>query len=137
MEATVKWVSDMSFTGEQNGHEITLDAGVDSGGKDGGPRPKTLMLTALGGCTGMDVISILRKMRVIPDGFSVRVSAELTGEHPRVFSSIHLEYLFRGKDLPLDKLEKAVALSQEQYCGVTAMLARVCPITHDIRIETP
>ena len=136
MEASMTWQGGMAFEAVQDGHRITLDAGDEVGGKDLGPRPKTLMLTALGGCTGMDVISILGKMRVIPDAFTVRVSGDLTEEHPRVFSAIHLEYLFRGHELPLDKLEKAVTLSQERYCGVTAMLAKACPLTHTIRIET-
>ena len=137
MEANMMWQGGMAFEAVQDGHRIILDAGEEVGGKDLGSRPKTLMLTALGGCTGMDVISILRKMKVQPDAFAVRVRGDLTEEHPRVFSAIHLEYLFSGHDLPLDKLEKAVALSQDRYCGVTAMLAKVCPLTHAIRINTP
>ncbi len=104
------------------------------GGKDLGPRPKPLILVALAGCTGMDVIAILKKMKVNPDYFNVDVKGEVTEEHPKQFSSMHIVYEFRGKDLPLDKLQKAIDLSQEKYCGVSAMLKKAMPITSEIRI---
>ena len=132
MDAIVKWTTGMTFEGHQDGHVIQVDASPEFGGQDRGPRPKTLVLTALGGCSAMDVVSILGKMRVPIEGFEVQASAELTEEHPKVFSRIHLKYLFKGRDLPLDKLEKAVTLSQDKYCGVSAMLARSAPITHEI-----
>ena len=134
MEANVKWSSGMAFEADQDGFILGLDAGVDSGGQGKGPKPKTLLLTALGGCTGMDVISILRKMQVPVEGFEVRASAEQTEDHPKVFTAIHLTYVFKGRDLPLDKLQRAVNLSQEKYCGVSAMLGKACPITHEIVI---
>jgi len=132
MESTVTWTSGMSFKSEQDGHEIILDASKEFGGADNGARPKTLLLTALGGCTAMDVVSILNKMRVDFTGLKIQVSAELTEEHPKVFKSIHVKYVFSGNGLPMDKLEKAVSLSQEKYCGVSAMLIKACPITHEI-----
>jgi putative redox protein len=135
MEASIKWVSGMTFRGEQDGHELFLDLPPDMGGQDRGAKPKTLLLTGLGGCTGMDVVSILAKMRVALDGFEVRLSADQTDEHPKVFTGIHIKYIFRGKDLPLDKVQKAVALSEERYCGVSAMLAKACPITRQIVLE--
>ncbi len=131
----LNWKSKMAFDAHINGHVIPLDADERVGGMDIGPRPKPLILVALGGCTGMDVVSILGKMRVVPDDFNVSVSGELTEEHPKYFNKIHITYSFKGKDLPLDKLEKAVTLSQEQYCGVTAMLNKVAEITHEIIIE--
>ncbi|MDR2697778.1 MAG: OsmC family protein [Holophagales bacterium] len=134
MESTVTWMSGMSFRTEQDGHDIILDASTESGGADKGARPKTLLLTALGGCTAMDVVSILNKMRVEYTGLKIHVSAELTEEHPKVFKSIHVKYVFSGNGLPMDKLEKAVALSQEKYCGVSAMLIKACPITHEILV---
>jgi putative redox protein len=134
MESTVTWASGMSFGSVQDGHEIPLDVSIEAGGRDGGARPKTLLLTALGGCTGMDVVSILGKMRVGFDGLKIHLAADLTDDHPRVFRSIHVRYGFSGKDLPLDKLERAVSLSREKYCGVGAMLAKACPITHEIEI---
>ena len=135
MEATVKWTDGMAFEGHQDGYVIGLDADAEFGGQGKGPKPKTLMLTALGGCTAMDVVSILKKMQVHLDGFEVQVSTELTDEHPKVFKAVHLRYVFRGKDLPMEKLQRAVSLSQEKYCGVSAMLIKACPITHEIVIE--
>lgn len=132
MEATVKWTSGMAFEGHQDGFVVGLDADSTFGGQGKGPMPKTLLLTALGGCTAMDVVSILKKMQVDLKGFEVQASGDLTEEHPRVLSAIHLKYIFRGRDLPMDKLQRAVALSQDKYCGVSAMLAKACPITHEI-----
>jgi putative redox protein len=132
MDANVTWTGGMAFNGIQDGFTLGMDAGPDSGGQGKGPKPKTLLLTALGGCTGMDVVSILKKMQVNLEGFEVRASAEQTEDHPKVFTGIHLKYVFTGKDLPLDKLQRAVNLSQEKYCGVSAMLAKACPITHEI-----
>jgi len=135
MQSTVTWTSGMAFTAHQGGHSIPLDAPRASGGMDSGASPKGLLLSGLGGCTGIDVVSILEKMRVPLEGFEVQASAELTEEHPKVFSSIHLRYAFRGKDLVREKLEKAVILSMDRYCGVSAMLAKAAPITWEIVIE--
>jgi putative redox protein len=120
----------------QDGHEILLDLSKESGGQDSGARPKTLLLTALGGCTAMDVVSILGKMRVEFDGLKIHLGADLTEDHPKVFKSIHVKYVFSGKGLPLDKLERAASLSMEKYCGVGAMLAKACPITHEIEVAS-
>lgn len=128
------WKEDMAFEAEVNGFKIALDADPAVGGKERGPRPKPLALVALAGCTGMDVISILKKMRIEPSYFNVSVEGELTEEHPRYYEKIHLVYEFKGNDLPMEKLEKAVNLSQERYCGVTAMLQKAASITHEIRI---
>ena len=125
MESTVQWKSGLAFTALQGGHSIPLDAPVASGGLDSGASPKALLLSALGGCTGIDVVSILEKMRVPLEAFEVQASAELTEEHPKVFRSIHLRYVFQGRDLPMEKLEKAVVLSMDRYCGVSAMLAKM------------
>lgn len=135
LASTLTWDSGLAFAVDQDGHRFLLDAGVESGGEDRGPRPKALLLSALGACSGIDVVSILAKMRVELDGFELRLSAPQTEEHPRVFTGIHVQYVFKGKDLPLDKLERAVQLSQERYCGVSAMLAQACPITHEILVE--
>ena len=133
-KTSVEWLSEMTFKAKVNGHEMILDADAEVGGKDLGPRPKPLILVALAGCTGMDVIAILKKMKVNPDYFNVDVKGEVTEEHPKQFSSMHIVYEFRGKDLPLDKLQKAIDLSQEKYCGVSAMLKKAMPITSEIRI---
>lgn len=134
-KVNVTWTSNMAFEAEVNGFKIALDADEKVGGNNTGPRPKPLSLVSLGGCTGMDVVSILDKMRVIPDYFNVEVSGELTEEHPKYYNKIHIRYIFRGKDLPLDKLEKAIKLSQDRYCGVSEMLRKAAEITFEIVIE--
>jgi putative redox protein len=129
------WKDGMAFETEVNGHNLILDAKESVGGRDLGPRPKPLTLVSLAGCTGMDVISILRKMRVEPSYFNVEVEGELTEEHPMYYHKIHIKYIFRGDDLPLEKLEKAVNLSQDRYCGVSKMLKEAAGLTHEIIIE--
>ena len=135
LASTVTWKTGMAFQVDQDGHRFLLDGSPALGGLDLGPRPKELLLSALGGCTGIDVVEILKKMRVPLEGLEVRLSADTTEEHPKVFTAIRLEYVFRGKELPLDKLERAVQLSRERYCGVSAMLEKACPIHVDIRVE--
>jgi putative redox protein len=131
----VTWSGEMAFEAEVNDFKIKLDADEQVGGKNTGPRPKPLTLVSLGGCTGMDVISILAKMRVVPDYFNVEVTGQLTTEHPKYYDKIHIIYTFRGNDLPMDKLEKAISLSQERYCGVSEMLRKAAEITHEIIVE--
>ncbi len=134
MEATVTWTSGMAFEAEQEGLRIPIDVpGAD--GTSRGVRPKGLLLAGLGGCTGMDVVSILEKMRVPFEGLSVDVSADQSEDHPKVFTAIRVTYRFRGRDLPMDKLERAVQLSQEKYCGVSAMLGKTAAITTEIVVE--
>jgi putative redox protein len=132
--AEITFLEEMAFEVEVNGHKFVIDAEPQVGGKDRGPRPKPLTLASLGGCTGMDVISILRKMRVEPTYFNVIVSADTTDQHPKYYYKIHITYEFRGDNLPMDKLEKAINLSQDRYCGVTAMLQKSSEITHEIKI---
>ena len=130
-----QWTSEMSFDSTVNNHRIVMDSDPAFGGKEKGPRPKMLVLSALGGCTGMDVVSILNKMRVTPDSFRVIAEADIADEHPKVFTKIHLTYEFKGKNLPQDKLKKAVDLSQERYCPVSAMLRKICIFTYEIKIK--
>ncbi len=134
-EINVAWKGDMGFEAEVNDFKIKLDADETVGGKNQGPRPKALSMVSLGGCTGMDVVSILGKMRVFPEDFEIKVSGELTEEHPKYYNKIHITYIFKGEDLPMAKLEKAVNLSQERYCGVSAMLGKAAEITHEIIVN--
>lgn len=133
-EIKVDWLGNMAFKAEVNGHEIILDAVDAVGGENRGPRPKPLMMVALAGCTGMDVVSILKKMRVEVDQFAVRVVGNLTEEHPKHFDAMHIIYEFKGEDLPLDKLEKAISLSEERYCGVSVSYRKAMGITTEIKI---
>ncbi len=134
-ESTATWLEEMAFDVEVDGHHFVIDAEEKFGGRDRGPRPKDLVLSALVGCTGMDVIAILNKMRVKVDSFSVTAKAKLRDEHPKVFTDIHIIYKFTGENLPMEKLEKAVNLSQDRYCGVSAMLREVANLTHEIVVE--
>ncbi len=131
---TVSWTEDMAFETELNGHKLIIDADDKVGGKDKGPRPKPLMMLSLAGCAGMDVISILKKMRVDVDSFNVKVEGDLTEEHPKHYNKMHLIYEFTGKNLPYDKLEKAVNLSQDRYCGVSAIYSKAMELTSEIKI---
>ena len=132
---SINWLDGMAFEGEVNGHNIVIDAVEAVGGKDRGPRPKPFMLLSLIGCTGMDVISILKKMRVEPDNFSVEVEANQTEEHPKHYDEMKVIYKFWGNDLPLDKIEKAVNLSEERYCGVSAVYKKYVKMSHEIIIN--
>jgi putative redox protein len=131
----VTWAGNMSFEAEVNGFKLMMDAEEKVGGENKGPRPKPLTLASLGGCTAMDVISILKKMRVEPEYFNIAVDGELTEEHPKYYHKIHLTYIFRGQGLEMEKLEKAVSLSLERYCGVNALLKHGSNITHSVVIE--
>ncbi|MEQ9403623.1 MAG: OsmC family protein [Cyclobacteriaceae bacterium] len=131
-EVQTKWTGAMSFDSTVDGHTITMDANPEVGGKDKGPTPKPMLLAALSGCTGMDIASLLAKMRVEVDDIKITVTGELTAEHPRYYGVIHLNYEFQGKHLKRDKIEKAVNLSQERYCGVSYMLGQVAKLTYDI-----
>jgi len=132
---STKWLENMSFESEINGHKIIIDAKEEVGGQDKGPRPKPLMLAALGGCTAMDVISILKKMRVEVKNLNVIVEGELTEEHPKYFHKMHVIYEVEGDHLPMDKIEKAVSLSEEKYCGVSVVYRKAMEITSEIRIK--
>ncbi len=134
-EISISWKNGMAFEAEVNDHKLMLDAGEQHGGKDLGPRPKPLMLVALAGCTAMDVVSILSKMRVELDNFDVSVEGEQSEEQPVHYTSMHIVYEFWGKDLPKDKLEKAISLSQERYCGVSAVYSKVMPVTYSIVVH--
>jgi putative redox protein len=131
---TARWMGKMAFEGEVGNHRIIIDAGKGGGGEDRGTRPKALMLLALAGCTGIDVVSILAKMRVEVEKLEIRVEGDLTGEVPKHYHAMHVIYEFTGKNLPLDKLQKAVGLSEDKYCGVSAVYKKVIKMTSEIRI---
>jgi putative redox protein len=118
-----------------DGHPLIVDASAAVGGDDLGPRPKKLMLTALAGCTGIDVISILKKMKIEPESFHVIVEGDLSEDYPQKYEKMKVIYQFKGKNLPLGKLEKAIKLSEEKYCGVSAVYRQAIGMSHEIRIE--
>lgn len=130
---TASWRGDMSFDVNLQGHTFIVDADESVGGKNQGPRPKALMLSSLAGCTGMDVVSILNKMKVPFDRFTVDVDGDLTDEHPKVYGAVRLVYSFWGDELDRTRIEKAVTMSRDKYCGVSATLKGVGSVSHEIR----
>lgn len=130
----VSWTGEMAFEANVNGFKLVIDADEKVGGQNKGPRPKPLTLASLGGCTAMDVISILKKMRVEPSWFNVEVEGELTEEHPKYYHTIRVTYQFKGENLEMEKLQKAVDLSQERYCGVSALLSKGAKIESKIEV---
>lgn len=129
-----KWLGNLAFESTLDGHKIITDADPATGGKDMGARPKKLMLSALAGCTGIDVVMILRKMQVEIVDLTIYVEGEVTDEYPKYYRKMHVIYEFSGKDLPQDKLERAVGLSEEKYCGVSAVYKKAMDLSHEIRI---
>ena len=135
MNAAVQWTGGMRFAGTaESGGKITMDVRPEHGGTGQGPSPMEMLLLALAGCTGMDVISILDKMRAPLAGLEIRVSGDRAEEHPRVFTRIRLEYIARGSDLKPEQVGRAVQLSQEKYCSVSAMLRASAELTYSWRI---
>lgn len=134
-KAFVKQLKGITFVGKtDSNHWITIDGPEEFGGSNAGIRPKELLLISLAGCTGSDVASILSKKRVKLDGFEMNINADVADEHPQVFTKIHLEYVFYGKNLPVKEIERAIELSQTKYCSVTAMLQKAVEITHSYKI---
>ncbi|MCW8994364.1 MAG: OsmC family protein [Psychromonas sp.] len=115
-------------------HWVTMDGPEHLGGSDAAVRPKELLLMSLAGCTGSDVVSILQKKRVNLTDFEINITAQQTEEHPKVFTDIDLEYVFYGKDLKEKDVERAIELSTNTYCGVSAMLKKAINIKHTYRI---
>lgn len=130
-----RWMGDMAFEAEVNGHKLVLDVPEEAGGHDLGPRPKPLMLLALAGCTGMDIVVMAKKMRVPLTDFSVAVEGDLTEEHPKHFNGMRIVYRFKGDNLDISKLKKAVQLSMESYCGVSAVYKKAMPVSWDIHVN--
>ena len=130
-----KHVGGMAFDTIIDGHNIKIDADSGFGGNNNGPKPKALLLLALSGCTGMDVISLLNKMRVEYEAFEIKVDAELTEEHPKYYHKIHLTYTLKTNPKYHDKVKKAVNLSQDRYCGVSYMLSKAAELTFEIDFQ--
>lgn len=128
------WKGGLAFEANVNGHKITMDAPESSGGQNSGPGPKSLQLVALSGCTGMDVVSILQKMRVNFSKVDIEVQGDVTDENPKHYYKMHVIYTFTGKDLPMDKLGKAVKMSEETYCGVEALYRKAIEVTSEIKV---
>lgn len=122
----------MNFTADINGHKVEIDTDESRGGKNTGTRPKALMLAALAGCTGLDVVGILNKMRVNFSDLSIKVDAHLTDEDAAIYDQVAVNYSIKVEKADEPKVEKAVKLSQKKYCGVTRMFESFANVSYKI-----
>jgi putative redox protein len=137
-EATVRWAGRMTFIGKAGtNHLVPMDTTPDFGGDSSATKPLELLLLALGGCTGMDIVSLFKKMRVDFSGIEMNLTAERSEEHPNVYTKIDLEYVIYGRGMDEEKVKRAVELSQEKYCSVSAMLRKSCPVNYTWRVIAP
>ncbi len=127
-----QWMGKMQFNALVNGHTITMDAPERVGGEDNGPIPKPFILTALSGCTGMDVVSILRKQNIEVNDLNIIVSGEISKQQPIVYTSIDVVYEFKGEENFRDVVLAAVNESQERVCGVINMMKKIMPVTWSV-----
>ncbi len=131
-EVETQWMGKMQFNALVNGHTIVMDAPERVGGEDNGPIPKPFVLTALSGCTGMDVVAILRKSEQKIDDFDMKVIGEISKHPPIEYTAIHLVYNFKGPENSKQAALQAVNDSQEKYCGVSSMLKKVLPVSWEV-----
>ena len=135
MKTRVKWIDNMSFVAESDsGHSVVMDGAPDAGGRNLGIRPMELVLSGLGGCAAFDVVLILKKSKQNISDVQVHLSAERASEIPKVFSKIHAIYEVYGKKLSEKQVKRAVALSVEKYCSVSAMLEKTAKMTYEVKI---
>ena len=131
--AKVSWVDGALFVAEGgSGHTITMDGADDIGGRNLASRPMEVMLMGMGGCTAIDVVSMLRKQRQDIEAVEVALVAERADDHPKVFTEVKLVYTVRGRKLSRPLIERAVSLSDEKYCSATAMFKKTAQVTHEI-----
>jgi putative redox protein len=131
-EVETQWMGKMQFNALVNGHTVIMDAPEKVGGEDNGPIPKPFILTALSGCTGMDIVAILRKAQTEVKDFDIKVIGELSKTAPIQYTAIHLLYEFKGEDAFKTVALNAVNDSQEKYCGVSSMLKKALPVTWQV-----
>ena len=131
---SVQHRGNMSFDVNVNGHDLILDSSREFGGNNEGPRPKSLLMVALAGCTAMDVVSILKKMKIDFDDFRIEIEGNITEEHPKHFDHMHIKYILKGKNIPEEKIRTAINLSQDKYCGVSYSLRKAMEITWEVAI---
>ncbi|SDL63509.1 OsmC family protein [Sediminibacillus halophilus] len=135
MKNSIKWNKNMSFTGSTpSGHQVHMDASEEVGGENSGARPTELLLNAVAGCTSIDIISILKKMRLKPASFEVEIDGERAEEHPKRFTTIHVHYVLEG-DLPEDKVVRAIQLSKDTYCSVAHSVNAELTVSYSINGE--
>ena len=135
MNISVKWIDGMLMVGKSDsGHAIVMDGPPEIGGENLGVRPMEMLLLGMTGCTMIDVVSTLKKMREDVVDCQTQVSADRSKEYPKVFTDIHVQFVFRGKQLNPLKVDKAIKLSAEKYCSASIMISKTAIITHDYEI---
>jgi putative redox protein len=136
MNTTVKWIDNMLMVGKSaSGHAIVMDGPKELGGQNLGVRPMEMLLLGMGGCTTIDVVSTLKKMRELVHDCQVEISAKRADDYPKVFTEIHLHFVLKGENLNANKIAKAVSLSAEKYCSASIMLGKTAIITHNFTIN--
>jgi putative redox protein len=134
-EIKARWIDGLQFLSiSSGGHPLVMDVSPDGGGRGEGIGPMELLLHALAGCTGVDVVSILQKKRQPLKGLEIKVKGERRQEYPRVYSQIEIEYVFMGKGLDTTAIEQAIKLSEDKYCSVQAHLAAFAQVRSSYRI---
>jgi len=135
MNLSVNWVDGMLMVGKSHsGHSITMDGPIEIGGENLGVRPMEMLLLGVAGCTMIDVVTTLKKMRQNLSHCETKISAKRANEHPKVFTDIHIQFIIRGKDLDSKKVDKAITLSAEKYCSASIMLGKTAKITHAFEV---
>lgn len=136
MKCQTQWIGEMGFESHLRGHKVPMDAKSDAIDlAERGPTPKELLLASICGCSGMDVVSILKKMRVELLSCSVNAQTETTENYPSVFSEVKLQFHIRSPRIQPEQALKAVTLSMTKYCGVSAMVVQASPITYEVFVN--
>jgi len=135
MNISVNWVDGLLMVGKSDsGHTITMDGPPESGGENLGVRPMEMLLLVVAGCTMIDVVTTLKKMRQDLSHLETKINAERATNHPKVFTDIHIQFILKGQNLDEKKVDKAITLSAEKYCSASIMLGETATITHDFQI---
>ena len=135
MNISVNWVDGLLMVGKSDsGHTITMDGPPESGGENLGVRPMEILLLGVAGCTMIDVVTTLKKMRQELSYLETKINAERATDHPKVFTDIHIQFILKGQNLDEKKVDKAITLSAEKYCSASIMLGEMATITHDFEV---
>ena len=135
MNISVNWVDGLIMVGKSDsGHTITMDGPPESGGENLGVRPMEMLLLGVAGCTMIDVVTTLKKMRQDLSHLETKINAERATDHPKVFTDIHIQFILKGQNLDEKKVDKAITLSAEKYCSASIMLGETATISHDFEV---
>ena len=134
MEAKVIWQEGLRFLGVARDRAIIIDTAKEYGGFESGPMPMEMLLMALGACSGMDVVSTLKKMKIQIDKFEIEIFGDRREDHPKYFDRVRIVYRFFATDLPIEKIKHAVELSQNKYCSATATLKERVTVDYEIEL---